>query len=121
MSEPAGGNPSSPSCLFCKIVRREIPAKTLFEDEDTLAFHDIHGKAPTHVLVIPKAHHENLLTTPDELSAALLRSVKRAAKETGVDQSGFRLVANTGQDGGQSVFHLHFHVLGGRPLGWPPG
>ena len=118
MSEPAQ---TKPSCLFCKIVRHEIPAKVLFEDEDTLAFLDIHGKAPTHVLVIPKAHHENLLETPDELSLALLRSVKRAAKDTGVDQTGFRVVANTGQDGGQSVHHLHFHVLGGRPLGWPPG
>ena len=76
MSEPAQ---TKPSCLFCKIVRHEIPAKVLFEDEDTLAFLDIHGKAPTHVLVIPKAHHENLLETPDELSLALLRSEKRAA------------------------------------------
>jgi histidine triad (HIT) family protein len=109
------------SCLFCKIVRREIPAKVLFEDEATLAFHDIAGKAPTHVLVIPKAHHTSLLDTPDELGTALFASIKRAAKETGVAEAGFRVVANTGQDGGQSVFHLHFHVLGGRPLGWPPG
>jgi histidine triad (HIT) family protein len=112
---------SEATCLFCKIVRKEIPAKILFEDEETVAFHDIAGKAPVHVLVIPKAHHASILEVPTSLGAALFGSIQRVARESGVAESGFRTVANTGQDGGQSVGHLHFHVLGGRPLGWPPG
>lgn len=112
---------SEATCLFCKIVRKEIPAKLVFEDEHTLAFHDIAAKAPVHVLVIPKAHAPNILEVPVALGGALLSSIQRAARECDVADSGFRVVANTGQDGGQSVGHLHFHVLGGRPLGWPPG
>jgi histidine triad (HIT) family protein len=114
-------NASEASCLFCKIVRKEIPATILFEDDETLAFHDIAGKAPVHVLVVPKTHYANILELPASLGPAMFASIQRAARESGVVDAGFRTVVNTGQDGGQSVGHLHVHILGGRPLGWPPG
>lgn len=115
---------SNPACIFCRIANKEIPAKTLFEDDHVVAFHDLAPQAPTHVLVIPKAHVvslEDLLPEHGELHTALLQGARRAAKETGVSNDGYRVVMNTGQNGGQSVFHLHVHVLGGRQLGWPPG
>lgn len=111
-------------CLFCRIIHREIPAKIAYEDDQVLAFHDVHPQAPTHVLVIPKKHVESLdaLTEADAgLAAALLAGVQRVARDTGIASTGYRTVANTGAHGGQSVFHLHLHVLGGRPLSWPPG
>jgi histidine triad (HIT) family protein len=114
----------SPSCLFCRIVRKEIPARLVFEDEHVVCFHDVNPQAPHHALVIPKIHLTSLLdldATHAELFPALLLAAQRAARELGIVESGFRTVINTGTDGGQSVFHLHVHVLGGRPLGWPPG
>jgi histidine triad (HIT) family protein len=111
-------------CLFCKIVAKQIPSKILFEDDDLLAFHDINPGAPTHVLVIPKQHLTSLEECAPEhvaLLGKLLLATKRVAELTGVSQSGYRVVANTGPDAGQSVFHLHIHVLGGRPMAWPPG
>jgi histidine triad (HIT) family protein len=111
-------------CLFCKIVAKQIPARVLFEDDDLLAFHDINPAAPTHVLVIPKAHivslHEGK-ADHEALFGKLLLAARRAAEMTGVETSGYRVVANTGPDAGQSVFHLHLHVLGGRAMAWPPG
>ena len=111
-------------CLFCKIVEKKIPAKLVHEDEDTLAFDDIHPQAPVHTLVIPKRHVgsvQDLGETDQTLLARRLLTCRKVANDKGLAGSGFRLVANTGRDGGQTVFHLHFHVMGGRPMGWPPG
>lgn len=109
-------------CLFCKIVSGQIPSTKVYEDENVLAFMDIDPKAPVHVLVIPKAHYDSLLSPgADKASAALFAAVASVAKEVGVDESGFRVVINTGKDGGQAVGHLHLHLLGGRALAWPPG
>lgn len=111
-------------CLFCKMVKREIQAKVVFEDDDVLAFHDIHPQAPMHVLVIPKRHVASLAESKPEdeaLLGKLMMAARRAAEETGIAQSGFRVVINSGAQAGQSVFHLHLHVLGGRPMAWPPG
>ena len=111
-------------CLFCKIVKKEVPAKVLFEDDDVLAFHDITPGAPTHVLVIPKRHIASLDDVgPDDatLLGKLVVAGKRVAAETGVADKGYRVVFNTGANAGQSVFHIHMHVLGGRALSWPPG
>ncbi len=111
-------------CLFCKIVRGEIPSDKVYEDEMVLAFNDIDKKAPVHILVIPKKHVGSLLELGDEdaaLTAHIMGVIQRIAKEMGVDKSGFRVVVNTGDDGGQTVHHLHFHILGGRSLEWPPG
>jgi histidine triad (HIT) family protein len=111
-------------CLFCKIVAKQIPSKIALEDEDVFAFHDINPGAPTHVLVIPKKHIKSL----DEASAddqallgKLLLACQRVAREAGLVEGGYRVVSNTGPDAGQSVFHIHFHVLGGRAMAWPPG
>lgn len=111
-------------CIFCKIARGEIPSKKVYEDETVLAFHDIDGKAPVHVLVIPKKHIQNIISFEEEdraLQNHLLDVIKKVAEEMGVSETGFRVVANTGADGGQTVNHLHFHILGGRSLQWPPG
>jgi histidine triad (HIT) family protein len=111
-------------CLFCKIAAKEIPSKILFEEEDILAFHDIHPAAPTHVLVIPKLHLGSLADARPEHTALLgklLFAAARVAELTGIVESGYRVVANTGTHAGQSVPHLHLHVLGGRALAWPPG
>ncbi|APR83832.1 histidine triad (HIT) protein [Minicystis rosea] len=111
-------------CLFCKIAAKQIPAKVLFEDDELVAFHDINPGAPTHVLVIPKEHIVSLSDGKAEHTALLgklLLATARVAEETGIAQSGYRVVTNTGPNAGQSVFHLHLHVLGGRALAWPPG
>jgi histidine triad (HIT) family protein len=110
--------------LFTRIVNREIPAKIVYEDDECLAFEDIAPKAPTHVLVIPKREIASLdaLADGDEaLIGHMMLVIRRIARDLGVAESGYRVVANTGADGGQSVDHLHFHVLAGRPLSWPPG
>ncbi|MBK8171032.1 MAG: histidine triad nucleotide-binding protein [Sandaracinaceae bacterium] len=112
------------SCLFCDIATKKIPAKVVREDEYTIAFHDINPAAPTHVLVIPKKHLTSI-SDATEADAALLGHLMLAAKtvaqELGVQDGGYRIVLNTGTNGGQSVLHLHAHVLGGRALAWPPG
>ena len=111
-------------CLFCRIVERTIPASILYEDEHCLAFADINPQARVHVLVIPKRHLNGLSSTTEQdatLLGHLLVACATVAREQGVAESGYRVVANNGQGAGQTVFHLHFHVLGGRPLGWPPG
>lgn len=111
-------------CLFCKIASKQIPARILFEDEDLVAFHDVNPGAPTHVLVIPKQHLAGLdEATPEHqaLLGKLLLATRRAAAEAGILESGFRVVINSGAHAGQSVFHVHLHVLGGRSLAWPPG
>lgn len=111
-------------CIFCKIVAKSIPAKVLFEDEDLVAFHDVNPVAPVHVLVIPKKHIVGLGDTSAEdaqLLGKLLAAARRVAEETCIVQSGFRTVINHGGHAGQSVFHLHVHVIGGRAMAWPPG
>ena len=112
----------SDSCLFCRIVRKEIPAKIVYEDEEMLAFRDIDPKAPTHVLVIPRAHIPSLNEASDaaQLGRLVLTARKIAASE-GIAESGYRLVFNTGADSGQTVHHVHLHLLGGRRMKWPPG
>jgi histidine triad (HIT) family protein len=111
-------------CLFCNIVAKKIPADIVFDTADVLAFRDIRPVAPTHVLVVPKAH----LSGVDAAQAAdapilgrVLLAARDVAQHLGLPASGYRLVINHGADAGQSVFHLHCHVIGGRPLGWPPG
>jgi histidine triad (HIT) family protein len=109
-------------CLFCRIVRREIPAKVVHEDEHTLAFRDIDPKAPTHVLVIPKVHVSTLNDATDPAFVGrLLLAAKEIAAAEGIADRGYRTVINCGTGAGQTVFHLHLHLLGGRHLAWPPG
>jgi histidine triad (HIT) family protein len=111
-------------CLFCKIVRREIPGKIVFEDEEMLAFEDINPQAPTHVLVIPKRHIEslNVLEAGDDgIVGAMVRRAAAIATDRGISAGGYRTVFNTNRDAGQTVFHIHLHLLGGRSMGWPPG
>jgi histidine triad (HIT) family protein len=111
-------------CLFCKIVRKEIPAKLLYEDEDALAFEDINPQAPVHVLVVPKRHIPTLndLTPADDaLIGKLARISAVIARDRGVAEAGWRSVVNVNREGGQLVFHVHMHCMGGRPMFWPPG
>ena len=111
-------------CLFCRIARKEIPAKILYEDSSVLAFADVNPQAPVHALIIPKAHFETLNDMWSDEEARLghlVVAASRVAAEQGLKEKGFRLVANCQSGAGQSVFHIHFHILGGRGLGWPPG
>ncbi len=111
-------------CLFCKIANREIPAKFVLENEDVVAFPDISPQAPTHILVIPRKHIGSLAQADPQdeaLLGKLMLAAKRVAAEAGLEQGGYRLVINTGEGAGQSVFHIHAHVLGGRNMNWPPG
>jgi histidine triad (HIT) family protein len=113
-----------PDCLFCRIVRGEVPAAKVFENERVLAFRDINPQAPVHVLVIPKQHVASLDDLGDEHKALIgeIHLVGRdLAKQEGVQGNGWRWVVNVGEDAGQTVPHLHFHLLGRRRLGWPPG
>jgi len=115
---------ADPECLFCRIVRGEIPASFVHEDELIIAFPDIAPQAPTHLLLIPREHLGDVLDLDDRhgpLLARLMATAARLATDAGLDRSGFRLVTNTGADAGQSVHHLHWHLLGGRPMRWPPG
>jgi len=111
-------------CIFCKIVEKEIPSKVVYEDEKILAFHDLNPQAPTHVLVIPKVHFESFNEMTEEhmdLMGHMTLKLKEIATGLGIAQSGYRVVCNCGDDGGQEVKHLHYHLLGGRSLQWPPG
>ncbi|MDT4897198.1 MAG: histidine triad family protein [Acidobacteriota bacterium] len=112
------------NCLFCQIVAGEVSADIVHQDERCVAFRDINPQAPVHVLVIPRDHTESLdeATQRDEaMLGHLLRVAARIANEQGLSESGYRTIINTGAGAGQSVFHLHLHVLGGRTLNWPPG
>jgi histidine triad (HIT) family protein len=111
-------------CLFCKIVRREIPASLVYEDERVLAFNDINPQAPTHVLIVPKRHIDSLnelSTEDDRLVGELVRRASAIAGERGLAAGGYRTVFNTNRDAGQTVLHIHLHLLGGRAMMWPPG
>ena len=112
------------SCIFCKIINKTIPAKTVFEDKEVLAFEDIKPQAPVHILLVPKAHIEKISDLTDKditIVGKLILAAKKLAKENGVEESGYRIVMNCNRDAGQEVFHLHAHLLGGRKFLWPPG
>lgn len=112
------------NCIFCKIVRGEIPSTIVYQDEQCVGFRDIHPAAPVHVLIVPRAHIESVADIDGEYTAVaghLLAVAAKIARQEHISESGFRVVTNTGKHGGQSVFHLHLHVLGGRQFGWPPG
>ena len=113
-----------PDCLFCKIVAREIPASIVYEDDRVVAFNDINPQGPTHVLVVPKRHIatlNDLAAGDDQIVGELVRRAAAIAHERGIDAGGFRAVFNTNRDAGQTVFHIHLHLIGGRSLAWPPG
>ena len=102
-------------CIFCKIVKGDIPTEKLFEDDYIIAFNDINPKAPTHVLIIPKAHRESLSDLTKEETYSLFQAANKLSKDLNVDKTGFRLAMNLGKHSGQIVEHLHFHLLGGKP------
>ena len=111
-------------CIFCSIAEKKIPSTVVYEDDKILAFKDIQPEAPVHILVIPKKHIENLGQAGQEdkeLLAEILMVIPRIASEQGLSEKGYRVVTNIGEDGGQTVNHLHFHLLGGRYMQWPPG
>ncbi len=111
-------------CLFCKIVSKKISAKVIYENENIMAFEDINPQAPVHVLVIPKKHISTALDIEDkdnELIGQLFQTAGKIAREKGIAERGFRLVVNTNHEAGQTVYHVHIHILGGRHMHWPPG
>ena len=111
-------------CLFCKIVAGEIPAKMVYEDDRMIAFHDIAPQAPTHVLIVPRQHIDSvaeLESEHGEMLGEMILAANTIAQQEGIGDAGYRLVFNCGRAAGQSVDHLHLHLLGGRKLGWPPG
>ncbi|MDM7203058.1 MAG: histidine triad nucleotide-binding protein [Thermodesulfobacteriaceae bacterium] len=111
-------------CIFCKIINKEIPAKIVYEDEKVLAFHDINPQAPYHILIIPKKHLATLLDLQEEdkdLIGHIYLTINKIAKDLGFSERGFRVVVNCKEEAGQTVFHIHFHVLAGRVMDWPPG
>ena len=111
-------------CLFCKIANKEIPSSAVYEDEKILAFKDINPEAPVHILIIPKVHMDSVQDINQSNSSIIshiFAIIPKLAKDLGVDEKGFRVVTNIGEHGDQTVKHLHFHMLGGRNLSWPPG
>jgi histidine triad (HIT) family protein len=111
-------------CLFCRIVKREIPASIVYEDDQVVAFNDINPQAPMHVLVVPKRHIaslNDLQAEDDQIVGEMVRRAAALAKERGLSERGFRTVFNTNRDAGQTVFHIHLHLVGGRLMNWPPG
>jgi len=111
-------------CIFCKIANKDIPAKAVYEDGEIIAFDDINPQAPVHVLLIPRKHYTSLNDLTDDEQALLghiLLKARHIAQLKGIKDSGYRIVLNTARDSGQEVFHIHFHVLGGRRMTWPPG
>jgi len=112
------------NCLFCRVIERKVPSKIVYEDEHVLAFEDINPQSPVHTLVIPKKHIATPLDIADEdneLIGRMYQAANKIARDRNVSEKGFRLVMNCGREAGQSVFHIHLHVLAGRPMLWPPG
>jgi len=103
-------------CIFCKIVNNEIPSNKVLENDEFLAFHDLHPKAPVHILIIPKLHVECFQDVSGEMMGKMTTFIQEVATLIGIDRTGYRLITNNGDDGGQEVYHLHFHLLGGRKL-----
>ena len=111
-------------CIFCRIINKDIAARIVYENDEILAFEDINPKAPVHILIIPKEHIASLEDLPknrEPLLGRILGKARAIAAERGIAKSGYRIVLNTGPDSGQDVFHIHFHLLGGRGMAWPPG
>ncbi|MFA4044771.1 MAG: hypothetical protein HZRFUVUK_001571 [Candidatus Fervidibacterota bacterium] len=111
-------------CIFCDIANKRVESQIVYEDEEVIAFRDINPQAPTHILIIPKKHIGSLNEAQDEdaqLLGKLLLTARRIAVSEGISESGYRIVLNTNRQAGQSVFHIHLHLLGGRAFGWPPG
>jgi histidine triad (HIT) family protein len=111
-------------CLFCRIINGELPSAIVYENKSFVAFEDIDKKAPVHILIVPKAHIESVAAMADEdtmLMSEMFEAARDIARQQGISESGYRLVINTGADGGQTVSHMHMHLLGGRALSWPPG
>lgn len=111
-------------CIFCKIINKEVNSNLVFEDDKVVVFDDLHPRAPTHKLIVPKQHISDLNgVTADNahLMGHIILTAKEVAKQLGIAEKGYRLISNCGVEAGQSVFHIHFHLLGGRPMGWPPG
>jgi len=111
-------------CIFCKIARKEIPAKLVYEDDLVIAFDDLYPRAPTHKLIIPRKHIATLNDvneTDTHLIGHILQTTQKIAKDSGIAEQGYRVVNNCNAGAGQTIFHLHFHLLGGREMGWPPG
>ncbi len=112
------------ACIFCKIANKEISSNVIYEDDKVIAFHDINPQAPYHILVVPKSHIETLLDLKEEdkeLMGHIYLVINKIAKDLKFEERGYRVVVNCKEEAGQTVFHLHFHVLAGRPMGWPPG
>jgi histidine triad (HIT) family protein len=112
------------NCLFCKIAAGQIPSKIVYQDEDVIAFEDINPQAPHHILFIPRRHIPSISDVTEEdgpVLAALFMAVPKVANKLELDDRGYRMVTNVGPDAGQAVFHVHFHLLGGRKFTWPPG
>jgi histidine triad (HIT) family protein len=112
------------NCVFCQIADKQIASEMIFEDNDLVAFHDINPQAPSHILIVPKKHIQNLSSVEDEdipLVGKMLDVARKIAKENHFGEKGFRVALNEGKDGGQTIFHLHMHLLSGRRLVWPPG
>jgi histidine triad (HIT) family protein len=105
-------------CLFCKIVNKEIPSNVILEDDNFIAFHDINPKAPIHILAIPKIHVDSFIDVSAETMAGMTTFIQNVAKEVNIEESGYRVITNIGDNGGQEVKHLHFHILGGAKLKW---
>ncbi len=111
-------------CIFCKIIRKEIPAGIVYEDEKMIAFNDINPQAPVHILLIPKEHFPSLNEIPEDkkgILSHLLLKAKEMAREKKIADRGYRIVLNTARESGQEVLHIHFHLIGGRQMSWPPG
>jgi histidine triad (HIT) family protein len=111
-------------CIFCKIINKEIPASIVYEDERMIAFDDINPQAPVHVLLIPKEHYPSLNEIPEDkkdVLSHLLLKAREIAREKEIGERGYRIVLNTARESGQDVLHIHFHLLGGRQMSWPPG
>lgn len=104
-------------CIFCKIIDKELPSSVVLEDDNFLAFHDINPTRKVHVLVIPKAHYSSFEDTPSSIMSGLSDFIKKVTKELKIDKSGYRMITNIGNDGGQEVSHLHFHIIGGEKVG----
>ncbi|MBN2134798.1 MAG: histidine triad nucleotide-binding protein [Acidobacteria bacterium] len=114
----------SPDCLFCKIINGEIPSKKVYEDDSVFAFEDINPVAPIHILIVPKKHIATLNELEDEdteLTGKIVQTAKMIAADKGINEEGYRLIFNCQEKAGQTVFHIHLHILGGRTFGWPPG
>lgn len=113
-----------PTCIFCKVIEKKVPAKVLHEDEYAVAFEDLNPQAPVHVLIVPKKHIadiHSIVVTDREIIGHLFFVAKSIAVQKGLEQGGYRMVINNGRDAGQSVFHIHLHLLSGRSFSWPPG